>query len=350
MKKYAFRTSFRYNGKRYWVRADSEPELAAKKALKLRDLKDGKIVTNCNTTVKDWVDKCIDTYKPNQSELTKQKYRDRVRHCIIDEIGGLKLSQVTPATCQRVINLQAGKSRTQVNTVFQALRFIFRHAVADGLLATDPTENLVKPRAKKQETRRALTQQERRYMTQVATSDRRFWWLLLMLYCGCRPSEAVACRGYDLSAMNGYNVLHIRGAKTAQADRFVPVPDVCYNVIKNAPENEYICLYHGKPLDSDGRRRAWKAFKRQVNIAMGCKVYRNQLVPPFPLADDLYPYCLRHEFCTDLARRGIDLRVAQKLMGHASVTLTANIYTNLTASDALCAAQALGATKGATAE
>ena len=66
---------------------------------------------------------------------------------------------------------------------------------------------------------------------------------------------------------------------------------------------------------------------------MGCKVYRNQLLPPYPLAPDLVPYCFRHEYCTNLARNGIDIRVAQKLMGHASIQMTANIYTNLDNSD-----------------
>ena len=68
-------------------------------------------------------------------------------------------------------------------------------------------------------------------------------------------------------------------------------------------------------------------------MAMGAKTYRNALIPPLPLADDLEPYCLRHEYCTELARRGIDIRIAQKLMGHSTITLTANIYTNLQSSD-----------------
>jgi site-specific recombinase XerD len=48
---------------------------------------------------------------------------------------------------------------------------------------------------------------------------------------------------------------------------------------------------------------------------------------------DIVPYCLRHEYCTELARRGVDIRIAQKLMGHADVHMTANIYTNLSRED-----------------
>ncbi len=61
---------------------------------------------------------------------------------------------------------------------------------------------------------------------------------------------------------------------------------------------------------------------------MGCRVYRNELIPPYPLAADFVPYCLRHTYCTDLQKRGIDIRVAQYLMGHADIQMTANIYTH----------------------
>ena len=63
---------------------------------------------------------------------------------------------------------------------------------------------------------------------------------------------------------------------------------------------------------------------------MGCKVDPDtkQLVGVKPLATDLTSYCLRHTFCTDLQKKGVDLRSAQYLMGHSDVALTANIYTH----------------------
>ena len=62
---------------------------------------------------------------------------------------------------------------------------------------------------------------------------------------------------------------------------------------------------------------------------MGAKTYRNKIIGIEPVAKDLFPYCLRHEYCTNLARKGIDIRVAQKLMGHGDISLTANIYTHV---------------------
>ena len=76
-----------------------------------------------------------------------------------------------------------------------------------------------------------------------------------------------------------------------------------------------------------------------MNISMGCKVYRNELIPPFPLADDFVPYDLRHTYCTNLARAGVDIRVAKKLMGHANISITADIYTHVDTKDIESAAE-----------
>ena len=78
-----------------------------------------------------------------------------------------------------------------------------------------------------------------------------------------------------------------------------------------------------------------------MNISMGCEVYRNELIPPYPLADDFVPYCLRHTYCTDLQKKGVDIRVAQYLMGHADIQMTANIYTHIDDSTVLDVAEKL---------
>ena len=64
---------------------------------------------------------------------------------------------------------------------------------------------------------------------------------------------------------------------------------------------------------------------------------------PYTFAADLTPYCLRHEYCTNLARLGVDIRTAQRLMGHSTITLTADIYTHVEADAIRAAADILGA-------
>ena len=334
--KYKCRTVFTgEDGIRHDVKARTFKELQAK-VQKLQDnithrRLSGSLITP-ESTVEKWIDYCLDQYKTNQSEITAKKYRRRVRTCITKYIGDLPIKSVRPINCQEVMNIQEGKSHTQINEVYQALKLIFKYAVINGLISKDPTLGLVKPSAAKRIGRRALTDKERETVLAVAKTDRRYYFYLLMLLCGCRPSEAAECQGRDIEYHEGYPLLHIRGTKTVRADRLVPIPDVLLDLIKNTPKFRYIAATR------DGNKitnydRLWRSFSRQLNLHMGCQTYRNQLVPPYPLAPDLVPYCFRHDYCTELAKAGVDVREAQVLMGHSDISTTINIYTNLSKAD-----------------
>lgn len=339
MKKYKYRKRFTYRGRSYNVYADSLVELGQKYAEKLNQLESGPEVINGSTSINDWALKCIDAYKTNQKPVTKKKYLNRVKCCILSQIGEISVADITPMELQQVLNQQEGKSKTQINEVYQALRFIFRHAVENHLRADDPTLHLEKP-AGSHTRRRALTDKEREAVLAVAVTDRRYYFYLLMLLCGCRPSEAAECQGRDIVLEEDCYMLHVRGTKTALSDRFIPIPDELLKLIKRTPKYAYIaCTRDGNKITNYDR--LWHSFKRQLNIYLGCKMYRNALIPPYPLAPDIVPYCFRHEYCSDLARKGIDIRTAQKLMGHSTIDMTANIYTHVEKKDIIAAAKIL---------
>ena len=339
MKRYKYRKRFTYHGRQYNILADSLVELGQKYAEKLNELKTGPSISGSDTRFSYWADQCIDTYKTGQKAITKKKYKNRVKCCITDQIGDRAIGDITPMDLQKVLNLQQGKSKTQINEVYQAMRFLFRHAVENHLVAQDPTVFLTKPTGT-HIPRRALTSTEREAVLEVGKTDRRYYLYLLMLLCGCRPSEAAECKGSDIMTVNKCHMLHVRGTKTAFSDRLVPLPDSLYKLIKRTPKTAYIaCTRDGNKITNYDR--LWHSFKRQLNIYLGCEMYRNHLVPPYPLAPDLVPYCFRHEYCSDLARKGIDIRTAQKLMGHSDITLTANIYTHVDQNSLLEAAEKL---------
>lgn len=337
-KKYVTK-SFTFEGKRYYVRGKNEVEAEVKKAMKLRDLEEGKKLLSGDMPLKKWAEICIETYKTNQADITQKKYVNRMNHCILDHIGNYPLKRITPMHCQKVINLQKGNSKYQINQVYQMLNFLFERAIENKYIATNPAKYIQKPIGTKT-SRRSITDTERSHILNVAFANERYTLWLLMLYCGCRPSEAAECKGMDIQSLSEtddsgqireYHMLHIRGTKTANADRIVPLHDDLYNIIKNTPKFAYICPdTRGNKRSETSRRRLWENFKKDINISMGCKIDEDtgELVGIMPLAGDLTAYCLRHTFCTDLQKKGVDLRSAQYLMGHSDVTLTANIYTH----------------------
>lgn len=343
-KKYKYEKKIIIDGTRYAIRADSKSELAAKEALKRRDVAEGRIAITGSMTVREWVKICLKTYKSHIKPDTLENMTARINKHIVEQIGQCPVRSVKPIQCQQILNKCAGMSYSHVRSLMQELRFIFEKAKENHLILENPADNLVRPQCSKGE-RRSITAYERKHLLAVADADPSFNLFLLMLYCGCRPGEAVECQGSDIKIIDGYRMLHIRGTKTKNSDRLVPLPDEMFARISEAgPFDPLSPNAHGRKHTESSYKRLVSRLKREMNISMGCKVFRNQLVPPLPLAEDFVPYDLRHTYCTDLQKKGVDIRTAQKLMGHSDIKITANIYTHVDTDQIVSAASLLGAT------
>lgn len=353
MKKFKVTKSFTFQGKRYYVRADSEREAIKKMARKQLELEQGLITYDGNMPLKTWAEEAIKTYKADLSDKALYEMHIRLKTHIYPEIGNIPIGKVKPVQCQQLINKKAGYSKEYINKISQDLKFIFEKAKENKMILENPAEHIVKPKGGTTH-RRSLTPSERKHFLAVCDADPRFLPFLFMLYCGCRPAESVKIRHCDVEYRSDVPFLHIRGTKTDNSDRYVPIPPELIRKIPGGSPFDLISLnQHGREHTESSYWAMTKALYRAMNISMGCKVYRNQLIPPYPLAEDFVPYCLRHTYCTDLQKKGIDVRTAQKLMGHADISTTANIYTHQDDETLMDAAARMGyepegATEGAT--
>lgn len=328
MKKYEYTKSFSFDGKRYRVYGNTLEEAIEKKALKIRDLEQGRVTISGAMKVSEWVDRCLLAYKPNVSENYLSQMKGRIDKHILSEIGNLPVKSIKPLQCQAILNAQSDMSKSHIIKLHQELCFIFEKAVENKIILENPAAHLVRPQGHEGH-RRSLTEKERTHFLKVCEKEPRFILFEFMLYCGCRPSEAMGLQGMDIEEKNGRCFLHIRGTKTANADRLVPLPDVLRDKVVNVSPFDYLAKTKANtPHSRTSYKRLTERLKREMNLSMGCRSYRSELLPPFPLADDFTPYILRHTYCTDLQKKGIDVRVAQKLMGHADIRTTANIYTH----------------------
>lgn len=321
--KYKIYKNYIYKGKRLQVYGNTPREVAECMRRKERKV-DKATFAPSKVLFEDFCEMCIDNYKTSGQDHMRAILNARV----YPFLSGIPISDIRLQDCQLVLARMNGMSQSYISHVRKALKFIFRYAQIEGLILEDPTEHLSAPKGTKQ-VRRALTQEERNAVIKVGKTKRQYYVFLLMLLCGCRPGEAAECMGKDITEVNGTPTLHIRGRKTALSDRFVPIPKDLYSLIESTPQNEYLSpTEDGNKQGKDKLRRTWDFFKRKLDIELGAETYRNKVVKSV-VAPDLVPYCLRHEYCTDLARKGIDIRLAQRLMGHSNIRMTANIYTNL---------------------
>lgn len=329
MKKYKIRKTFTFDGKRYSAYGDSEKEALLRMFEKKKALEEGKVTVSGSMTVSEWTEIAISTYKQNVSPEVMKDMMMRIRKHILSAIGYRALRSVKPLDCQVIMNKCSGMSFSHIQKLTQELRFIFSTAVQNKLILENPAQYITIPKAVKGK-RQSLTEDERKVFLRACEGTDRFRIFQLMYYCGCRPAEAIGCEGRDLNVMDGVSILHIRGTKTVNADRIVPIPEDFYDLIKDTPSDEPLAPNdRGRHHSESSYNRAVSSLRREMNILLGCRVYRNQLLPPFPLRESFVPYDLRHTFCTDLARKGVDIRIAQKLMGHSSINITSDIYTHV---------------------
>ena len=339
MKTYKHRITFSYLGKRYAVYADSVEELYSKKALKLKELKDNIIIYDSHICVDDWANEAFDTYKQGVKGL--EDIKARYKKYVSPYIGMKQIGAVKAVECQNIINRCSGMSFSHCNKLKQELSFIFERAVENQMIQFNPARKLRMPEYEKG-SRRSITDNERKHFMLCYEKDRAYLLFYIILKCGCRPEEAINLIGRDID--HEKHLLHIRGTKTKNSDRYVPIPDELYAVIKAAKPFEPISPNReGRKHTESSYNRLCAHLKRDMNISMGCKTYRNALVPPLLLAEDFVPYCFRHTYCTDLCKSGVDVRTAQRLMGHANISITADIYTHIDIDDILKAGELIEA-------
>ncbi|MBP5385669.1 MAG: site-specific integrase [Lachnospiraceae bacterium] len=324
-KKYKYSTSFMHNGKRYSVKGNTKEEIYTKKANMIRDLRDNVIIYDSHVMVDLWAEQAFDTYKYSVQDLEwiKKRYMKYVSPFIRSKpIGAIKSSE-----CQDILNHCAGMSYSHCNKLKQEMKFLFERAVDNQLIPFNPARSLKMPECTKG-TRRSITETERKHFLQVYEQDHRFLLFMIILKCGCRPEEAINLIGKDID--HEQRLLHVHGTKSKNADRYVPIPDDLYPAIKDTKPFEPIAPNEsGRKHTESSYKRLYFRLRREMNLSMGCKTYRNALVPPYPLAEDFVPYFFRHTYCTDLCKAGIDIRTAQRLMGHANISITAKIYTHV---------------------
>lgn len=341
-KKYNYvRKYFTHNGRRYTVYGKTEKEAVRKMIEKKVKLEKEQPTSGGQTLLRDWYQIAFSAYKPNVSDRYMNQCLIRFKKHVVSEIGSYPLNKITPLMLQGILNNQKGMSRSHITKLHQDILFVFDAARKNHMISINPAADLVRPTGTNHK-RRSITEEEREHLLKVIPQDPRFIFFELMLYCGCRPAEAAEVRYDDVVKIDEVPFLHIRGTKTVNSDRYVPIPTELQPKLLSRSKGYCAVTAAGSHHTESSYKRMVHALERALNISMGAKVYRNQLIGPLPLASDFVPYLLRHTYCTDLKKKGVDLRIAKDLMGHADIKTTANIYDHSDGDTLLIAARQMG--------
>ena len=283
-----------------------------------------------HTLVGEWARIWISSYKTGLRASTLRMYRGSYNKHIMPVLGGMELQDVRPVHIRTVMRRIADKSESTQHKVLLTMRQLFETARLNNLVMRNPADGIKITPRQKQSRKEYLTKDEAEQLLQAVTEPRARAFCALCLYAGLRKEEALGLRWTDISPAS---MAIVRGVtfpdgnmpdprmelKNKASRRILPVPARLREVLDQTPHtSEYVVPSpSGGVMTSTCYERMWNTCVRPV--------------VPYPI----HAHMLRHTYATTLYHAGIDLRTAQQLLGHATIQMTANIYTHLEASDAL---------------
>lgn len=199
---------------------------------------------------------------------------------------------------------------------------IFDYCIMNKLIMINPCNFIELPLTIARPLRRTLTQHEINEITKNVDSINGLFQFVL-LYTGLRRSECLALKWEDIDF--GKNLIHIY--KTCVFNKNIPHID--YR-LKNGDDERYIPM----PQILRNELIKYSGLSGWIFNVNGCLLTKSQIDSYFDeylreTGLNFTQHMTRHAYATMLYNAGVDVKTAQKILGHKCITMTLAIYTHL---------------------
>ncbi len=300
-----------------------------------------------------WFDRWMEVYKDKSIRPnTKREYIHIYQKNISPYLGNKKINSLVKSDIQRLIDIASdcGYAYERQNKIKVILKDMLQRAVEDNLVINNPVSG-IKLRADKVIKAQALTLEEQQIFFDYCKNTFYDNLFNVAVNTGLRPGELFALQLSDINFEDGYidvnktlvyqkyltdekKEFHVEPPKTKQSYRKVPMNSICREylkkqfdlkniVAKKRPKQQNKYLFVTKfntPLNSQIYSDAIRAVIRQINLVKS--------------VDDQFlifsGHTFRHTFATRCFENGVDPKVVQAYLGHASIKMTMDLYTHVT--------------------
>lgn len=337
------------HGKVRCIYAKTLEDLRKKEATIQRDLADGIDYAAGEVSVADLVDRYM-SLKRDIGHNTKRAYGTVINRIKESEFGQMKVRNVKLSDAKRFyIDLHdTGSKRNTISIYHSVLRPTFEMAVDDDMIRKNPFKfrvaNIIPDDAVK---RTALTkQQQENYLRFIQENGQDNYYddIVILMGTGLRVSELYGLTKKDVDfkkrlifidhqlCRTAEKPYFVKSPKTSSGVRCIPTSDVVYMALKRVVANRQpptvellVDGYSGFLfLDKAGMP---KVAMHLENYMRGMQKKMERIYgKSFPRVT---PHVLRHTFCTNMQRAGIDVKSLQYLMGHSNVSVTLDVYTHV---------------------
>lgn len=337
----------------YTSKSDAEDDLVDEtgdvKSGTARSLADRRITTG------QWLDTWLDS-KVNLRPSSRQAYADHIRHYLKPALGRIPVADLRPDHIDHMLaRIRSGQLKPEINrrgrdsggkvsagtvrVILGVLNNALGAAVKRRTITWNPCAAVELEARDDTETEVWSPQQATRFLAQVDRAAPRFAIAYrLALRLGLRRGEIIALRWGDISldahtltvrrsaVQVGGNV-HVGPPKTKKGERTIPLDDDIAAVLRRHHKTQtadrlastewddrglVVTGERGEPIRPDVLTNQFRALAAQVGG-----------LPPIRL------HAARHTAGTIWREAGVDMKIIQEWMGHATLAMTSDLYSHV---------------------
>lgn len=270
------------------------------------------------------------------------------------DLGSAQILNVTNKQIQQYVDGWADflpKSSIKKNKAL--LRQIFKYAKREGIISIDPTEDIIIPsdnnivtKTKEHvfistdDRRKLESEMNKTFRNGVPIYGNNAKMVIFLLHTGLRFGELTALKwknvhlndnkifitenspiikNRDKSLHKAY-VLDNTTTKRKNSERYVPLSNKAHAIIQYFYDNyghKNDDLVFVSEKNTPANRRNVNRTLKGMLVSAGCKIQNASV------------HDLRHSFGSELIKQNVDIKVVSKLMGHADITTTYNVYIHI---------------------
>ncbi len=322
--------------------------------------KHGIVPTISDMTVNDWFDFWTEHIICDLSPNTRRNYSERYEHNIKPFIGSMLLTDVKPLHCKMILNKMDadGYAGSTIKQTYIAMGTMFRSAIMNDYITKHPMDTVryTKP-VRAPSDIKFLTVEEQQKFLETAKRSHNYHQYALLLETGLRTGELIGltwdCIDWDkrtLTVNKSLEYRHGEGCwragppKTPHSYRTIPLTSKAYEILQTVYSQrndrkesetlsqtlEFIDRLSGKKANlvmKDLVFINWRTGEPAKNSSYDTHLYK--------LCDEagikhFTMHTLRHTYATRAIERGVQPKVLQQLLGHASIKTTMDKYVHVT--------------------